>query len=98
MPEDVGIETAIGGVDVAVVGKRDRDQVPLGRGAAGREAAHEGHGRKQEEHVAELQGDRQCLPREVLLLAEGVRRELVGVVLERVIPVYDICPNTEALR
>lgn len=83
---------------MAVVGKRDRDQVPLGRGAAGREATHEGHGREQEEHVAELQGDRQCLPREVLLLAEGVRGELVGVVLERVVPIYDICPNTEALR
>lgn len=98
VPEDVGIEAAIGCVDVAVVGKRDRDQVPLGRGAAGREAAYDCHGRQQEEHVAELQGDRQRLPWEVLLLAEGVRWKLVGVVLERVIPVYDICPNTEALR
>lgn len=57
VPKDVGVKSAIGGVDVAVVGDSDNDQVPLGGRAAGREAAHDGEGGKQEEHVAELQGD-----------------------------------------
>lgn len=79
---------------MAVVSECNSDQVPLGGGAAGREAAYDGEGGKQEEHIAELHGDGQGLAWKVLVLVEIVKWDLVGIVFERVVHVHDVCPDT----